>query len=182
MLNKELLLGQQDTLECRKFQNIVVEIETFLRFYSLKMISNAQKGNVKKQHMPGAGFFIQSPSKTSLPRGLDAEKVLKQLDILDNNVKAFISCSGMHGLYKDVEGMRTGNCDEVIVQALMLGPKATLEDFCAILNNNAIYATLFLSTTLGLLFNPPNVIAILDNQSAYKNVYFALVSVALFSS
>lgn len=139
-----------------------------------------KSSHVEKQHMPGAGFFTQPPSKINVAHTFDTDDALDKIDTIERSIKAFISCSGMHTLKKEIEKVQTGDCDEVVLQALLLGPKATLEDVCAILNNNAVYATLFLSSTLGLLFSPPDLIASRANNDGLKAVYFAGICCSVF--
>lgn len=133
-----------------------------------------------RQHQPGAGFFAQAPSKTILPSVIDAEKVIDDMEVVEKLIKTFITCSGMHQLENDVAGVKTGNIDEVVLQGLLLGPKATLEDFCAIMNNNAVYASLFLSSTLGLLFAPPDCVVELPNDDGGKLVFFFGICLSVF--
>jgi hypothetical protein len=133
-----------------------------------------------RQHQPAAGFFSQPPSKTILPSVVDADRVLEDMEVVEKMIKTFITCSGMHQLEKEIDGVKTGECDEVVLQGLLLGPKATLEDFCAIMNNNAVYASLFLSSTLGLLFSPPDCVGSLDNNDSEKLVFFFGICMSVF--
>ena len=111
---------------------------------------------------------------------MDADRVFEDMEVVEKMIKTFITCSGMHQLEKEIDGVKTGECDEVVWQGLLLGPKATLEDFCAIMNNNAVYASLFLSSTLGLLFSPPDCVGRLDKNDPAKLIFFLGICMSVF--
>lgn len=134
----------------------------------------------KKQALPGAGLFAQLPSHNAIPKVLkgvdDKMDVVEDIEKLN---KLFVQCSGMNRLSTHCEKVKSAECDEVVLLALLNGSKVTLEDFCAILNNNAVYASLFLSSTLGLLFSPPDAIASLDSDATDKIVYFCGIAASV---
>ncbi len=137
----------------------------------------------KKENLPAAGFFSQVSSLNArngpIPKLINTKETLDSLERTEKLIRLFVSCSGMQQYAKEVEKIKTGDCDEVILQALINGPKVTLEDFCAILNNTAVYASLFLSSTLGLLFSPPERISSLDDTSPNKIVYFVGIFISV---
>lgn len=146
------------------------------------MSIGAPRGKVfpKKQGMPGAGIFAQLPSHNALPAALsDADHKLKIMDDIDKLNRLFTQCSGMQRFYDKCSQVKTADCDEVVLLAMLNGAKVTLEDFSAILNNNAVYASLFLSSTVGLLFSPPDAIASLENDEPRKLVYFSAIGASV---
>lgn len=137
------------------------------------MNPNALHSNIeqKKEYGPAAGFFAQPFSENANYRPVSSADSANILEENQKLLNMFIRCSGMQ-LYMDkINDVIEGKGDEVILQALVNGPKVTLEDFCAILNNNAVYASLFLSSTIGLLFSPPDVITKLDEFHLGKGTY-----------
>lgn len=108
--------------------------------------------------------------------------VSEAIDIGRKMADTFVQCSGMHVFEDQCSKILQGEGGEVLMQGLLLGSKNTLEDYCAIANNNAVYASLFLSSTIGLLFDPPDLIADLENDDTSKTIFFlGMLSSVIFS-
>lgn len=137
------------------------------------MHKNQRKSKINSGAM---SFFTQEAKQFKISELISGMEEARQ------SSETYAQCSGMHLFEDDCKVVLDGKGSDVILQALTLGAKSTLEDFCGILNNNAVYASLFLSSTIGLLFDPPDAIADLDNGSGAKAVFFLGVFVSVLFS
>ena len=132
----------------------------------MKMINHQDERQKPNINFGAMGFF--QPEK----KNYKINEVTEAMEVGRRMADVFVQCSGMHAFEDQCEEVLHGRGGEVLLQSLLLGPKATMEDYCAILNNNAVYASLFLSSTIGLLFEPPSRIDALGNDDFMKILFF----------